>query len=225
MDVQNQFVELATGYHDIFYENQEIAMEDGETYNILLPAGKQVYLYLPEAVEKVEYTTPNYTKSYDKYTNHLYDLGSYDTESMGTITVTLKDGQTEATAEIYVCDTQDYEQVHDLLADEQLETTVVEDGKIRGTVTTQTGGTLMLSIPYDDGWTIKVDGETVEPCVIGEALTGIDLTAGTHEISMDYTANGLWLGTAITILCMVLFALTKRICYNAKRPKERKKAK
>jgi uncharacterized membrane protein YfhO len=211
MEVQNRFVELATGYHDIFYENQEIAMTDGETYTILLPAGKQVYLYLPEAVAKVELTTPNYTKSYETYTNHLYDLGCYEQENMATITVTMKENQTDAQAEVYICDDAEYEQVHEILAKEQMETTLVEDGKIRGTVTTEEGGTLMLSIPYDEGWTVKVDGEKVEPYRIGEALTGISLTSGTHEIAMDYTPNGLWIGTVLTVLCVALFVVTKMV--------------
>ena len=40
----------------------------------------------------------------------------------------------------------------------------------------------MFSIPYDDGWKITVDGKEAEQYRIGEALMGIDLEAGTHQI-------------------------------------------
>lgn len=211
LDRQNRFVKLATGYHSLFFLNQNIEMEDGETYSVILPAGKQVYLYLPVAVEEVEITTPEYSKSYDKYTDHLYDLGCFAEDTQATVTVTLKESQTEVTASAYVCDDADYQEMRSLLADEPLELSLAEDGKLRGTVTADTAGTLLLSIPYDEGWKVKADGEETETYRIGEALTGIDLEAGEHEISMDYTPEGLWLGTAVSILCAALYLVTAAI--------------
>lgn len=211
LDRQNRFVELAAGYHSLFFLNQNIEMEDGETYSVILPAGKQVYLYLPVAVEKVEITTPEYSKSYDRYTDHLYDLGCFAEDTQATVTVTLKESQTVVTASAYVCDDADYKEMHSLLADEPLELSLAEDGKIRGTVTAKTAGTLLLSIPYDEGWKVKVDGEETKFVRIGEALTGIDLEAGNHEISMDYTPEGLWPGTAVSILCAALYLVTAAI--------------
>lgn len=208
LDIQNRFIELATGYHSLFFLNQNILLEDGETYTVILPAGKQVYLYLPTAVEKVEITTPEYSKSYDKYTDHLYDLGCFDVDTQATVTVTLKESQTEVTASAYVCDDADYQEMHALLADEQLELAVAEDGKIRGTVTAKDAGTLLLSVPYDEGWKVKVDGEEVTAFRVGEALMGIHLEGGMHEISMDYTPAGLWLGTVVSALCAALYVMT-----------------
>lgn len=208
LDVQNRFVELAAGYHPVFYHNQNIALFDGETYSVLLPAGKQVYLDIPTAVEEVEITTPQYSKSYDKYTDHLYDLGCFEQDTTATIKVNLKDGQAEAVANAYVCDNADYEEMHALLADEQLKLSVAEDGKIRGTVTALKEGTLLLTIPYDEGWKVKVDGQAAKAFRVGEALTGIDLGAGEHEISMDYTPAGLWPGTFISLICAALFMIT-----------------
>lgn len=208
LDVQNSFVKLAADYHSLFFLNQEIQMEDGETYSVILPAGKQVYLYLPTSVEKVEITTPEYTKSYDKYTDHLYDLGCFSEDSQATVTVNLKDSQTEASASAYVCDDADYQEFHSLLANEQLALTCAEDGKLRGTVTAKEAGTLLLSVPYDEGWKVLVDGEEAETFRVGEALTGIDLPEGEHEIAMDYTPVGLWLGTGISALCAGLYLVT-----------------
>ncbi len=208
LDVQNRFIELATGSHGIFFENQEIAMYDGETYEILLPAGKQAYLYLPESVEEVELTTPQYSKSYDRFTDHLYDLGCFAEDNTATVTVTMKEGQTEAEASVYVCDDAAYKEMHALLADEQMELDVAEDGKIRGRVTAKEAGTLLLSIPYDEGWSIKADGQEITAYRVGQALTGIDLESGEHEISMDYTPPGLWPGTAVSLVCIALYLVT-----------------
>ncbi len=207
-EVQNDFVELATGHYPIFYYNQNIELEDGGTYTVILPAGKQVYLHLPKSVEKVEITTPEYSKSWDKYTDHLYDLGCRDVDAEATLTVTFKDNQTEAEANAYVCDQMDYEQVHELLADEQLEVTAYEDGHVKGTITAQEGGVLLLTVPYDKGWRIRVDGSPAEYFPVGEALTGIRLTPGEHTVALDYTPDGLWMGTALSLLCAGLFLAT-----------------
>lgn len=209
LEVQNDFIELATGHYPIFFQNQNIDMEDGETYSIILPAGKQVYLDVTEAVEEIEITTPEYTKTYDKYNDHLYDLGSFTENTTATVTATFKENQSGTIrANAYVCDESAYQEVHDILAARQMEETLVEDGKVRGTVQVGEGGTLLLSIPYDEGWKVKVDGKEATTYPVGEALTGIDLDGGEHTIAMDYTPAGLWLGSFLTLGCVMLFLLT-----------------
>lgn len=208
-EVQNEFVSLATGKESLFTWNQSIEMEDAQTYTISLPAGKQVYLNMLEATESLTITTPEYTKTYDRFNDHLYDLGCFDGDQVATITCTFRDGQSgPLTAEVYVCEDDQYSQVHDILAQDQLELTSWEDGKIKGVVNSSQNGTLMMSIPYDEGWMIKLDGEEVKPYRVGEALTGIDITEGEHTISMSYTPDGLVLGSILTIVCAGLFAVT-----------------
>lgn len=205
-EVQNDFVTLATGHDAIFSLNQSVEMEDGGTYNLILPAGNQVYLQVTEAVETIEITTPEYVKSYDRYNDHLYDLGSFEEDTLATVTCTFKDGQTGTVqANVYLCLEEEYTEVYDELASSQLETTVCEDGKIRGSILADQDGTLLLTVPYDTGWTIRVDGEEVEAYRVGEALTGIDLTEGEHEITMDYTPDGLWMGSLLTFLSVALY--------------------
>ena len=209
MDVQNQFCALAVGEGPLYSLNQSIEMEDGVSYTINLPAGMQVYLSVTERVDKVSVTTPNYAKSYDTYNDHLYDLGCYDTDNLATVTCDFNEGQEgTVTANIYICSDDYYELIHDELASSQLVTTEVSDGRIRGYIEADQDGTMLTSIPYDTGWTVKVDGQEVETYPVGEALMGIDLTEGYHEITMDYTAPGLWEGSALTLLSVALYVST-----------------
>lgn len=209
MDVQNQFCALAVGEGPLYSLNQSIEMEDGVSYTINLPAGMQVYLSVTERVDKVSVTTPNYSKSYDTYNDHLYDLGCYDTDNLATVTCDFNEGQEgTVTANIYICSDDYYELIHDELASSQLVTTEVSDGRIRGYIEADQDGTMLTSIPYDTGWTVKVDGQEVETYPVGEALMGIDLTEGYHEITMDYTAPGLWEGSALTLLSVALYVST-----------------
>lgn len=208
-EVQDSFIELATGHEPIYSVNQIVEMEDDGTYKIILPAGNQVYLDVETAVEEIEITTPEYVKSYDKYNDFLYDLGCYEEDNVATITCTLKEDQAgPVKATVYICDDGAYQEVHDILAENQLEITEFADGKVRGSIQADQKGTLLLSIPYDKGWSIQVDGKKTESYPVGEALTGIDLETGVHEISMDYTPDGLWMGSLLTLLCVMLFLVT-----------------
>ncbi len=97
---------------------------------------------------------------------------------------------------------------------------------IEGTVTADVNQLMLTSIPYEEGWTIKVDGETVpfidkdidensraeydntSQCYtrIANALIGIKLNPGEHVIEMSYTPPGLVFGLGalvIGIVCVV----------------------
>lgn len=75
--------------------------------------------------------------------------------------------------------------------------------------------TLVFSIPYEESWTIKVDGEIVNKEKVLNALMAIDVTAGSHTIEMKYMPKGLAFGTMISVLA--LGALVFLIIYNRKK--------
>ena len=212
-EVQNDFVTMATGIDEDLFELEEtIDMEDGGTYTIVLPAGKQVYLDVTSSVSSIEITTPDYTRTYDTYNDHLYDLGCFDAIDNATVTCTFKENQSgPVTAEVWTCDQELYQQVHDELAKSQLQLTKFEDGKFEGMVEAVEDGVLMLSLPYDEGWSVKIDGEDDDYYMIGDALTGVDVTEGTHTITFEYTPEGLWKGTWISLICVALYLLTSAI--------------
>ena len=109
-----------------------------------------------------------------------------------------------------------------------------KDDHIEGTVTAEEGQILYTSIPYEPGWTIKVDGKKVNNLftdtvkddgsklaknniegdtgvvVILNAMIGLRLTPGEHTISMTYSPPGFNMGIVtllIGIAVLVLFYL------------------
>lgn len=73
--------------------------------------------------------------------------------------------------------------------------------RLFGSITAVNEGIMFTSIPYEKGWTVKVDGEKVEPVIIANAFIGLPLTEGIHDIEMTYVSEGFIPGLAITILC------------------------
>ena len=62
---------------------------------------------------------------------------------------------------------------------------------------------LVFSIPYEEDWTIKVDGKKVKPVKVMDALMAIPITEGEHDIDMKYIPRGLVVGMPISILSAI----------------------
>jgi len=79
--------------------------------------------------------------------------------------------------------------------------------KITGTITSSVNGMMFTSIPYDGGWTVKVDGQEVDTFALGDGLLCFAVPSGTHTVSMSYSQMGLLPGIIITMVCLLIFVL------------------
>lgn len=70
---------------------------------------------------------------------------------------------------------------------------------------------LYLSIPYDKGWQLYVDGEKHITQPIYEGFLGAELEPGEHEIRLKYEPVGFKLGGAISILMVSIIILVKKV--------------
>jgi len=78
----------------------------------------------------------------------------------------------------------------------------IKDNKLKGKITTE-GGILALTLPYEKGYEIKVDGKNVKYKRIMDAFVGIDLEKGTHEIEVQYNQPYLKTGIIISIISLL----------------------
>ena len=205
IEVQNAFVRLATGLDDLYILDRTIDLEDGGSYSLRIPEDKQVYIYLPERVDEIQVNTPEYSRKYTTYTDHLYTVNELDGENTADFSVKISSGATRR-AIIYTCPNSAYQAVRDVLAREQLTDVSASGNRLTGTVDTAEGGMLLLTIPYSKNWRIQVDGQKTSAVPVGTALTGLMLGAGTHSISMTYVPGGLAAGGVISVICVLLYA-------------------
>ena len=92
-------------------------------------------------------------------------------------------------------------------SDEQLEVTSYDSTSISGHIEVKEDGLMFLSVPYAEGWSAEVDGNPVEVVSIQDALMGIKLEKGSHDISLKYTPAGFKEGTMISAVSVFLIAL------------------
>lgn len=203
--VQNSFVQLATGLDPIYVLDRTIDMEDGQNYGIRIPEDKQVYLCIDTRVAGITLNTPEYTKTFDDYTDHLYVINGANGNDMADFTVTLNETQSSVQAQVYTCANEAYEAVVRRLSESQLTDVKAEGSRVSAKLDAKEDGTLMLTIPYDEGWTVYVDGEETEYFRIGEALMGVKVSAGVHTVEMKYQPPGFAAGALLTAICIALF--------------------
>ena len=121
----------------------------------------------------------------------------------------------------YQLDRAGYDNMLATLNDEQLEVTTYDTTSLSGHIDVKEDGLLFLTIPYAEGWTAEADGETVEIIPVQDALMGIKLCKGSHDITIRYTPAGFKEGLAIS--CVSAFFIAVIIAVSSVAGKIRKK--
>ena len=96
---------------------------------------------------------------------------------------------------------------YDVLNTSTMELTKFTNTEVKGTVNCDRDGLLYTSIPQNGNWFAQVDGENVETVTVGNAMTVVELTEGSHEIRFYYRNKAFAMGWKITLVCVAIFAL------------------
>ncbi len=123
-----------------------------------------------------------------------------------TVTVTT-DGSASLSGNLYRLDADVLKQTVDTLKEGCLQVTSHSATQICGTVNAAQDGTFFTTIPYEEGWIVKVDGQEVKPYAAMDTFLALHLTAGTHTIEMNYVPDGFTFGWQASVASILLFIL------------------
>lgn len=79
------------------------------------------------------------------------------------------------------------------------------NGQVSASFDAQRDETLLVSIPYEKGWSATVNGRNVPVRELYGGLLGIDVTAGTNDIELHYMTPGLIPSAIISIASVAAF--------------------
>lgn len=82
-----------------------------------------------------------------------------------------------------------------------------ENGRIAATFTADQDETLVISQPYEDGWTATVNGQPAEIQAAYDGLMGIPVQTGDNVVELRYLTPGLVPGSVVGIASVTLFAV------------------
>lgn len=161
-------------------------------------------------INKIHFYVNGADYAYDRYQAQIFHLGELKEGDYVAVEYCYKNLDTTtktAHFDMRIHHDKIYNNHYDVLSENMLNVTAYDDGYIMGDVNMPEGKTLFTSIPYDEGWTVYVDGKKTEYYKICNAFIGVDMSPGEHKIEMVYVPKGLYIGIAISFISLVILLL------------------
>ncbi len=151
--------------------------------------------------------------------NNSYEIGYAMWLSPSALYVPTKEGDKTATVTITTSDTSIFEpgreqfyaldldklkEASDQANHNKPEKTVIKDGYAYFEVHAEEGDHLFTSIPINENWTIKKNGEEISPNIFASTFYDIPLSPGENKIEMVYKIKYQKIGIATTVAGILL---------------------
>jgi uncharacterized membrane protein YfhO len=137
---------------------------------------------------------------------YIINAGSFEAGQQLSVSLESLPVGTNANFVCFVAKVNDdvFKEGYNKLAENTLTATKVTDTQIKGEIDSNRDGLFYTSVVYEEGWTVKVDGEKVDTKKVGGAMLAFDITKGKHTIEMSYTPSGYLVGSFASILGILL---------------------
>ena len=159
---------------------------------------------------------------------YILDLGYHNKGDEVLVSLDASKMESESTSFDFYCYTADdtvVKNMYNSLTGNSLNVESYSDTTIKGTVKAKENCYLYSSIPYDDGWSVYVDGKKAETFEIGGTLLAIELTPGQHKIEYKYFPVGFLYGiiiSAVTVFGLCVFYIYNKSSLKLNKSKRRK---
>ena len=112
---------------------------------------------------------------------------------------------------IYCLDYNDIKNVNNNVTKVNIENALGD--KIIGNVEAINDGYFVTTIPYDKGFTIKVDNKNVEYEMVNNAFIGFKISKGYHNVEISYKSPGKIIGMILSLIGIIvyIFAVQKNV--------------
>ena len=214
IDVQNDLAAVY-GLPDIFEQIETI--KESTSVNFQTDIDGEYYAYVTNpAIDEVEfsYGDGDVKKSFKNLKRHyILELGTLEGEKNGRF-VSTDDKDESIDARVYRVNYDSLKKLYYILNKNPLYLSKISDSYLSGNVHAVENTTLFTSIPYDEGWSVYVDGKKAEKIKIMDAFIGLKLEKGQHEIEFKYLSSGIIEGaiiSAASLTLLLLICLVKKV--------------
>ena len=223
----NQCQSTSQGSNYVSYEVMT-TQDDNIVYTIVPDKNMDLYVFLTgNQIERMLIQYDNSVLYNEKLNSQIVHVGEVKAGNPVTISLRMKTSPNTGQVRIMAAafDEDAFEEYYRQMADEGYKVTEYTDGYVEGTITAKEDGIFFTSIPYDQGWTVTVDGQEVdkeEMMPIANAFLGIFLEKGEHEIVLSYVPEGYTVGKMLTIIGVLGFFCCHFYHRNKKKEKSKK---
>lgn len=192
--------------------------QDAKQWSVTVPAGSIGYLYInkdanvgsywPVALTIDQRTINNEAWRFDNNIRQIADAS--DAPSSHTVSLEVAEGYTDMPQDnepvFYALNLEAFKQIIDELKTSEFTPTVFEDGKVEGEYAVENDGNLLLSVPYDDGWSVTINGAVAKLTPAADrGMSCLNVQRGTNNIVMTYKTPGALAGLAVSLATAAAF--------------------
>lgn len=186
--------------------------QDAKQWSVTVPAGSIGYLYInkdanagsywPVALTIDQRTINNEAWRFDNNIRQIADAS--DAPSSHTVSLEVAEGYTDMPQDnepvIYALNLEVFKQIIDELRTNEFVPAVFEDAKVEGEYTAKNDGNLLLSVPYDDGWSVTINEAVAKLTPAADrGMSYLNVQRGTNKIVMAYKTPGALAGLAVSL--------------------------
>ncbi|MBR6665478.1 MAG: YfhO family protein [Lachnospiraceae bacterium] len=205
--VQNDMVKRLGIKDNLFVRANTIKESD----DLILVADKDAYYFAlnGRGNSKVDMVGSYGTKSYKdlKYNSIMYVGYMEQAERMRIQNASEEEDASAVNVSAYRMQIGVLKEVLYRLSQQHMENVVYDSTHISGQITMAEAGKVFLSVPYEKGWTVYVNGEKTDTEIYGDCFMMVPLQPGEYEIALEYKPVGRAEGIVISICGVVLLLL------------------
>lgn len=209
--VDQQIYNCISGMNTNYYKEYKIEKNDTE-YKATIKMPNNLYIYYPDLMnQEIEFddTLMYYHQNMVQLENNKKDY---------IFKLKIKNDIEIENLKFYSLDYKKLKETTDKLKKEVLDYEI-KGNILKGNINTN-GGILMITIPYEKGYIIKVDGKKANYKEVLNTFIGIDLEKGYHEIEISYKQPYLKEGIMISAISMLMCGL---MCYKYQKEENKKR--
>lgn len=200
---QNKLVHKLGISDDVFLKIDILSY--GSEADLYVEADAHYYAYTSNT--KIDTIKMNYeeeSKSFSQIKKkYILDLGYH--KAGETLSLKSENGE-NLNLTAYQVDESALAQFIDRLNQQTLTVDDYDETSLSGHINVTSAGQLVLSIPYDPGWTLYVDGVRTDMDLFEDTFIGTYLDEGSHTIELKYSPKGFIPGVIVSVVCIMLFA-------------------
>ena len=211
---QNILLNTMMGNDIKYFKPYKVELINATTYKYKLNDNDMIYLYIYLYTNDNEFFINFYVNNKLAFNLNYDDTGIQKTNNQWKNEEVIVNMNVNGDVNIftvpllYYLDNEALERDLKDLKKNQMKIKKVTDTYIVGTIDVKDDNkVLFTSIPYDKGWTVKVDGKKVKVQKLYNTFLGVKLKEGKHKVEFEYSTPGLKLGTSISIISIVLMIL------------------
>jgi uncharacterized membrane protein YfhO len=100
---------------------------------------------------------------------------------------------------LYGLEREKFEEAISIIKDRSMLVESFSDTSMSGTINAPEDGYMVMTIPYDKGWKVKVDGLEKETFALDNCLLSFEMAAGRHSVELKFIPDKFITGAIITV--------------------------